>query len=133
MDNKKFEILLEEDRNWLSKYGGFISLIIIIFLISGVFIIKIPEYNYLSFTKEKNIPYLKIKRNNFSINVGDSLKLSNQKFADKFLIVDSVKIERKYKIIFLKNGKNSNKESSRLIVNENTLLQSLLNPFLVEK
>ncbi|WP_189702678.1 hypothetical protein [Subsaximicrobium wynnwilliamsii] len=45
MENKKFEILLESDRNWVSRYGGFVSLFLIIMLFEALIGIEIPLYD----------------------------------------------------------------------------------------
>ena len=133
MDNKKFETLLKEDRNWLSKYGGFISLVIIVLLILGVFLIKIPEYGYVQFSKN-NVPFIEINNEYFIGNIGDSINIDNPLINDEVLIIDKIKTEKEVTIISFKpTNKNLNLKNLRIISNEKTLLKSLLNPLLPKK
>jgi hypothetical protein len=133
MDNKKFETLLKEDRNWLSKYGGFISLVIIVLLILGVFLIKIPEYGYVQFSKN-NVPFIEINNEYFIGNIGDSINIDNPLINDGVLIIDKIKTEKEVIIISFKpTNKNLSSKNLRIISNEKTLLKSLLNPLLPKK
>jgi hypothetical protein len=130
MENKRFEILLKEDKNWLSKYGGFISLIIIILLVLGIFWIKIPEYEYLRFSKN-NVPYIEVSKDRYIGEIGDSVMIDNHIIDGKILIIHEINNDNDFRIIYFKSiNKSLSKENLKIITNKKTLLKSLLNPLL---
>ncbi|EDP96422.1 hypothetical protein U8527_09935 [Kordia algicida OT-1] len=53
--DRKFESLLKNNRNWLSKYGGLISVCIIGLLIYGVFQIRIPKYELVEIVEKNTV------------------------------------------------------------------------------
>jgi hypothetical protein len=138
MDNTKFEILLREDRNWLSKYGGFLSLIIIVILIFGVFWIKVPEYEYLKFSK-KNTPFIEVNKDQFVGKIGDPVMIDNHIINDMVLIIDRINNNnnnnnKDLMIIYFKSTNvNLSKKNLRIITHKKSLLKSLLNPLLPNK
>lgn len=125
MDHK-FETLLKSNRNWLSKYGGMISAIIIILLIYGVFQIQIPQYERVEAgTKnEFTIPSNTIT----SFKKGDVIFVENIKGIETKLTILKVKKEaKKNHIQYTSDTQLSTDESYKLIVAQNSLLKSLTN------
>lgn len=131
MDTMDFELSLKKDRNWLSKYGGFISLIIIFSLLIGIVWIKVPEYRDVNISK--GIAIMEIKKNDFKIIAGDSIFMSNEVAKEQLFIIDSVKTtDTKKTLYFTKTNTLVPDGNFRLLVKERSLLKSLMSPFIKE-
>lgn len=128
MENKRFEILLKKDRNWLSKYGGFISMIIVIVIVFGIFWIKIPEYQKIIISKDM-VSSIKINKGFFHASIGDSLFVINNN-EDIILVVDSIKTEKESTIFYFKAIKHDLYSNDyKFIIREQSLLECLMEPF----
>jgi len=130
MDSKKFEILLKKDRNWLSKYGGFISLTIITFLIIGIIYIKVPQYQYVN-TINNTVSPVKIKKSDYFTVVGDTIVLKNSRGKILTLVVDSIYSENENNTLHFKVIKGDlSLNDYRFIIEEQSLLETLIAPFI---
>jgi hypothetical protein len=130
MDTKDFELLLKKDRNWLSKYGGFISLIIIGALFFGIIWIKVPEYTYITISKSTPA-MIKLNKDYFNAAIGDSILISNDNKKQHVLIVDSINTTSDKETFYLNKKSNHIVDGEfRFIVKERSLLESLMSPFI---
>lgn len=129
MDTIDFELLLKKDRNWLSKYGGFISLIIICALLAGIIYIKVPEYRDLS--TSDGIAMVEINKNNFIAATGDIIYMSNESAKEYPFIVDSIQMTNEKEIFYFNKQDTSVKDGNfRFVIKERSLLESLMSPFI---
>ena len=124
MDHK-FESLLKSNRNWLSKYGGMISVIIIILLIYGVFQIQIPQYERVE-TEAANT--FTIASNSIAnLKKGDVIFVENIEGVETELTILEVQKKAKKKYVkYTSNQQLSVNENYKLIVAQNSLLKSLM-------
>lgn len=125
MDNQKFEVLLSKDRNWLSRYGGFVSLLLIAALVVAIVGIEIPKYEqivkdtdghyHISIQDEINRPFA----------LGDTLVADTN---DLFLIIDIKKEDEKKTVRLVSLSKDKNTVNGRYLIENQSLLKSLLEP-----
>jgi len=125
MDHK-FELLLKNNRNWLSKYGGLISVCIIAILIYGVFQIRIPQYEMVAVV-EKNIVSIPAA-STLQVAKGDILEVENVK-GDTFAltIVATAEKETQNWITYTSDTHLDATEAYKTIIAEHSLLKSLTN------
>ncbi|KZS42417.1 hypothetical protein AWE51_02955 [Aquimarina aggregata] len=129
MSNRKFEILVLENRNGLSKYGGIISLVIIGLLVFGIFWVKIPEYQKVIITTN-SVAKVTLNQSNISKKSGDSIVVRNDKQESKVLIIDTINIQNGKTTLFFKLLDSDLETAAyKLIVKEVSLFESLISPF----
>lgn len=123
--DRKFESLLKSNRNWLSKYGGMISVMIIILLIYGILQIQIPQYERIEAEAENTFA---ISSNTItSIKKGDVIFVENiEGIKIKLTILKVQKEAKKNHIQYASNKQLSIKENYKLIVAQNSLLKSIM-------
>lgn len=112
--DRKFESLLKNNRNWLSKYGGLISVCIIMLLIYGVLQIRIPKYelvevvetNMVSIPSETNLALTKGAILEVQNIAGEEIALTvvsseskNDKSFIKYTATETLAVNTHYKII----------------------------------
>lgn len=125
MDHK-FELLLKNNRNWLSKYGGLISICIIAILIYGVFQIRIPQYETVAVVN-KNVVSIPAA-STLQLTEGDALEVENIE-GDTFVltILTATQKETQQWVTYTSNTDLDTSEHYRTIIAEYSLLKSLTN------
>ena len=134
MSDRKFEVLLNRNRNWLSRYGGFISLVLIVILVIGILKIEIPNYQSLNIdTNSEGLAYIKVEKENGSFQLKDIVKAEvTGEVPVSFEVVRiDTKVNQEVKHVFLKtNEKNITvTKELRVIIEKKSLLESLLGSF----
>lgn len=127
MDNQKFEILLNKDRNWLSRYGGFVSLLLIAVLIAAIIGIDIPKYEPIQWDT-KGYYYISIQDEiSQSRKLGDTIKADTN---DLFVLTDVQRENEKTIWHLVSLSENKNIIHSKYLIENQSLLKSLIEPVL---
>lgn len=127
MDDR-FETLLKSNRNWLSKYGGLISVLIIILLIYGILQIQIPQYvpAKLSASNVITLPSNTMP----NLEKGNVLHVQNIEGIETALTVVSIDLEKQKKHIQYTTAIQLNADADyKVIVAKHSLLNSIKNSF----
>jgi len=134
MSERKFEVLLNRNRNWLSRYGGFISLVLIVILVIGILKIEIPSYQSLNIdTDNKGLAYLQVEKGNSSFQLKDIVKaeVTGEVPVNFEVIRIDSKTNKEVKYVFLKTKEENItiKKDIRVIIERKSLLESLVSSF----
>ena len=133
MEINKFEKLLKKDRNWLSKYGGFITLFIILIFLFGIFYVQIPIYKPVN-TEDDQILKIELNKHNEIGEVGDTIKMKSLSQGDIYVQILNYKTLENSKIIYFEFlDKNIKVSDLKVVVEEKSLLKTLLTPLLPNK
>ena len=60
---RKFELLISENQNWFSRYGGILTLVIMLIMIVGLVKVKIPQFEEIVVKMDQEEIELLIKNN----------------------------------------------------------------------
>lgn len=133
MSERKFDILLNRDRNWLSRYGGFISLVLIILLVIGILKIEIPNYQSLIIdTDSEGLAYVQVEKGNNSFQLKDIVKAEvTGDTPVNFEVIRIDETNEQVKFVFLKTEEENiiTKKDLRVIIQRKSLLESLVGSF----
>ncbi len=130
MENNKFEKLLNRDRNWLSKYGGFITLLIIFIFIVGITYVQIPVYLPVNVEDNQTLD-IELNKHNRIGKIGDTIKLKSLSHGNIYVhILDSKGLEHSkiYNLEII--SKDLEVGELKIVTEEKSLLKTLLTPLL---
>ena len=60
---RKFELLISENQNWFSRYGGILTLAIMLIMMVGLVKVKIPQFEEILVNLDKEEIELRMKNN----------------------------------------------------------------------